>query len=100
MGLFFLVLASAICRSTTSASATGIYACALIIDCGFYSRTATISLIAPSMLEDGVAVGHVPYNLTPRFSQFLMRNVNKVFAELKGKEVKWGAGYEQEIPDT
>ena len=27
-------------------------------------------------LEDG----HVPYNITPRFSKFLLRDVNKAFA--------------------
>ena len=40
----------------------------------------------------------VPYNLAPRFSQFLIRNVNKVFAEVAGKEVNRGAGYGQEVP--
>ena len=33
-----------------------------------------------AVIKDGAVVWHVPYNLAPRFSQFLMRNVNKAFA--------------------
>ena len=32
-------------------------------------------------LED-VVVGHVPHNIAPRYSQFLLRDVNKAFAEV------------------
>ena len=51
-----------------------------------------------AVMKDDALVGHVPYNLAPRFSQFLIRNVNKVFAEVAGKEVNRGAGYGQEVP--
>ena len=37
-------------------------------------------------LED-VLVGYVPYNLAPRFSQFLQRDVNKAFVEVTGEKV-------------
>ena len=29
---------------------------------------------AVSVMKDGLVVGHVPYNLTPRISQFLKRH--------------------------
>ena len=48
-------------------------------------------------LED-VIVGHVPYNLAPRFSQFLQRDVNKAFAEVTGGKVNRGGGYGLEVP--
>ena len=48
-------------------------------------------------LED-VIVGHVPYNLAPRFSQFLRRDVNKAFAEVTGGKVNQGGGYGLEVP--
>ena len=34
---------------------------------------------AVSVLKDGLIVGHVPYNLAPRISQFLKRDINKAF---------------------
>ena len=43
-------------------------------------------------------VGHVPYNIVPRLSQFLRREVNKGFAEVTGKKENRGAGYGLEIP--
>jgi hypothetical protein len=60
--------------------------------------TNSVDKHAVAVVKDGVVVGHVPYNLAPRFSQFLMRNVNKAFAEVTGKEVNRGAGYGQEVP--
>ena len=50
-----------------------------------------------SFKEDAV-VGHVPYNIAPRFSQFLRRDVNKAFAEVTGEKVNREAGYGLEIP--
>ena len=41
---------------------------------------------------------HVPYNIAPRFSQFLRRDVNKAFAEVTGEKVNRGAGYGLKIP--
>ena len=35
-----------------------------------------------AVLKDDVIVGHVPYNLAPRLSQFLRREVNKAFTEV------------------
>ena len=35
---------------------------------------------AVAVMKDDALVGHVPSNLAPRFSQFLMRNVKKAFA--------------------
>ena len=60
--------------------------------------TNSVDKHAVAVIKDGAVVGHVPYNLAPRFSQFLMRNVNKAFAEVAGKEVNRGAGYGQEVP--
>ena len=37
---------------------------------------------AVAVLKDDVIVGYVPYNLAPRLSQFLKREVNKAFAEV------------------
>ena len=37
---------------------------------------------AVAVLKDDVIVGHVLYNLAPRLSQFLRREVNKAFAEV------------------
>ena len=45
-------------------------------------------------LED-VVVGHVPHNIAPRFSQFLLRDINKAFAEITG--INRGAGYGLEV---
>ena len=39
-----------------------------------------------------------PYNLAPRFSQYLRREVNKAFAEVTGEKVNKGSGYGLEIP--
>ena len=43
-------------------------------------------------------VGHIPYNLAPKISAFLRRDVNKAFAEVTGARVNRGAGYGLEIP--
>ena len=43
-------------------------------------------------------VGHVPYNLAPRLSQFLKRECNKAFAEITVAKVNRGAGYGLEVP--
>ena len=51
-----------------------------------------------AVLNDDVIVGQVPYNLAPRFSQFLKREVNNAFAEVMGDKVNRGAGYVLEIP--
>ena len=51
-----------------------------------------------AVIKDGAVVGHVPYKLARRFSQFLMRNINKAFAEVMRMEVNRGAGYGQEVP--
>ena len=48
---------------------------------------------AVSVLKDGLIVGHVPYNLAPRISQFLKRDINKAFAEVKSKPINRGAGF-------
>ena len=53
---------------------------------------------AVAVLNDDVIVGHVPYNLAPRFPQYLRREVNKAFAEVTGEKVNRGAGYGLEIP--
>lgn len=50
-------------------------------------------------LEDEV-VGHVSYNLAPKMSAFLRRDVNKGFAEVTGDRVNRGAGYGLEVPCT
>ena len=47
-------------------------------------------------LED-VVVGHVPHNIAPRFSQFLLRDVNKASAEVTGQKINRRAGYGLEI---
>ena len=49
------------------------------------------------VLKDDVIVGHVPYNLAPRLSQFLRREVNNAFTEVTGEKVNRGAGYGLEI---
>ena len=43
-------------------------------------------------------MGHIPYNIAPRLSQFLKRDVNKGFAEVTGEKLNKGAGYGLEIP--
>ena len=41
---------------------------------------------AVAVLKGDVIVGHVLYNLAPRLSQFLRREVNKAFAEVMEQE--------------
>ena len=53
---------------------------------------------AVAVHKEATVVGHVPYNLAPRFSQFLLRDVNKAFAEVTGEKVNRGAGYGLEVP--
>ena len=53
---------------------------------------------AVTIFKEDAVVGHVPYNIAPRFSQFLRRDVNKAFAEVTGEKVNRGAGYGLEIP--
>ena len=53
---------------------------------------------AATVLKDDVIVGHVPYDLAPRLSQFLRREVNNAFAEVTREKVNRGAGYKLEIP--
>ena len=48
-------------------------------------------------LED-VVVGHVPHNIAPQFSKFLLQDVNKAFAEVTGQKINHGAGYGLEVP--
>ena len=48
--------------------------------------TNSVDKYAVAVMKDGVIVGHVPYNIAHRFSQFLIRDVNKAFAEVTGKE--------------
>ena len=43
-------------------------------------------------LKDVVS-GHVPHNIAPAFSQFLLRDVNKAFVEVTGQRINRGAGY-------
>ena len=45
-------------------------------------------------LED-VVVGHVPHNTAPLF---LLRDVNKAFAEVTVQKINRGAGYGLEVP--
>ena len=51
---------------------------------------------AVAIYRDAEIVGHVPYNLAPRMSAFLMR-LNKAFAEITGAKVNRGAGYGLEV---
>ena len=67
--------------------------------CGYSSRSDTASKAGAkdknavtAYLED-VVVGHVPHKIAPRFSQFLLRDVNKAFAEVIGQKINRGAGY-------
>ncbi len=53
---------------------------------------------AVAVFKDDAIVGHVPYNIAPRLSQFLRRDVNKAFAEVTGEKINRGAGYGLEIP--
>ena len=45
-----------------------------------------------AIYRDAEIVGHVPYNLAPRMSAFLMRE-NKAFAEITGAKVNRRVGY-------
>lgn len=47
---------------------------------------------------DDLLVGHVPCNLSSKFSQFLRRDCNKSFAEVTGDKVNRGGGYGLEVP--
>ena len=53
---------------------------------------------AVAVYKDATVFGHVSYNLAPRFSQFLLRDVSKAFAEVTGQKVNRGAGYGLEVP--
>ena len=55
---------------------------------------------AVAVYFDNHIVGHVPYNLAPKVSAFLKREVNKGFAEVSGGKVNRGAGYGLEVPCT
>ena len=44
--------------------------------------------------RDAKIVGHVPYDLAPRMSEFFI----KEFAEMTGAKVNMGAGYGLEVP--
>ncbi len=43
-------------------------------------------------------IGHVPINMAPILYQFLRREVNKAFVEVKDENVNRGGGYGLEIP--
>ena len=47
---------------------------------------------AVGVYQEGTIVGHVPYNLAPRLSQFLRRDVYKAFAEVTGEKLNRGGG--------
>ena len=49
---------------------------------------------AVAVYKDATVVGHVPYNLAPWLSQFLLRDVNKAFAEVTGQKLNRGYGLE------
>ena len=53
---------------------------------------------AVAVFKDGSIVGHVPINMAPILYQFLRREVNKAFVEVKGEKVNRGGGYGLEIP--
>ena len=44
--------------------------------------------------RDANIVGHVPYNLAPRMSEFFIKEL----AEMTGAKVNMGAGYGLEVP--
>ena len=57
----------------------------------------------PSNDKDSLAVsiiivGHMPCNLAPLVSYFLMREVNKGLVELTGEKINRGAGMGLELP--
>ena len=47
---------------------------------------------AVAVYREDVIVGYIPFNLAPRLSAFLRRDVNKVFAEVEGTKVNKAAG--------
>ena len=47
-----------------------------------------------AVYKDATVVGHVPYNLAPRLSRFLL----KAFAKVTGQKVNRGVGYGLEVP--
>ena len=53
---------------------------------------------AVAVLKDNVIVGHVPYNLAPRLSQFLRREINNASAVGYGRESKQKSRLRLEIP--
>ena len=61
-----------------------------------YDRYA-VAVIGQS---DGGTVGHIPYNLAPILSPFLVRDFNKGVAEITGSKINRGAGYGIEVPCT
>lgn len=54
--------------------------------------------LAVSVIMDGMIVGHMPYDLAPLISYFLMREVNKGFVQITGPRVNRGAGMGLEVP--
>ena len=46
---------------------------------------------AVAVVKDGTVVGHIPDNLAHRVGQFLRRDVNKAFVEVRrgGKQGSW-----------
>ena len=48
---------------------------------------------AVAIYKNNDLVGHMPYNLAPYLSGFLVRDVNKAFAEVTGERVNRKAGY-------
>ena len=54
--------------------------------------------LAVSIIKNGNIVGHMPCNLAPLVSYFLMREVNKGLVELTGEKINRGAGMGLELP--
>ena len=46
----------------------------------------------------GTVVGHIPWNLAPVLSSFLLREFNKGMAEVTGERINRGGGYGLEVP--
>ena len=54
---------------------------------------------AVAVVKSGdTVVGHVPYNLAPLFSHFLVREFNKGSVYITGERTNRGAGYGLEVP--
>ena len=53
---------------------------------------------AVAVVKEGCTVGHVPRNLAPHFTFFLIRDFNKGLCEIVGERVNRGGGYGLEIP--